>query len=114
MNLQKSESFTDLLEIRSLSTPEQTQIMRKIQLLNKDDISIKERSLIVELSLSDFDTNACKNLFVVLRKLNELKLEGKKIKVNWYFEPDNFEMRGAGEDFREIFNLDIALIERSN
>ncbi len=108
------KTYTDLLEIGSLSTPEQTQILRKLQLINKDKLAIKDRSMLVELSLPDFGTESCKNVFVLFRKLNELKQGGKEIKVNWYFEPNDFEARGAGEDFKEIFNLDIALIEREN
>ena len=109
-----NDSYSDSLVIRSLSTSEKTLLLRKIQLLNKDEVTIKERSLLVELSLSDIDTDACKNVFDVFRKLNELQLAGKKIRIIWYFNSHDYEIRGAGEDFGEIFNLDIALIERKN
>ena len=77
-------------------------------------MSIPKKSLIVEVSLSSFGTNSCKGVFMMLKKLNELKLLGKKIKINWFFDENDFDMRSAGEDFNEIFNLDIALLERKN
>ena len=114
VSVENNDSYSDSLVIRSLSTSKKILLLRKIQLLNKDKLTIKERSLIVELSLLDIDTDACKNVFDVFRKLNELQLAGKKIRINWYFNSHDYEIRGAGEDFREIFDLDIALIEQKN
>ena len=104
------ESYSDVLEINQLDVVNSTLLSRKIDLLFINGIDSK--SLLVEIKLSNFETDTCHNAFVIFRKLSDLKLKGLPISVNWYYELDNEEVRSGGSDLGEIFKLDLRLINQ--
>jgi len=69
------------------------------------------KSLTVEMSMAYFNTSSCKCLFMIFKKLNQFKMDGMNMAVNWYYEEYDDDMMEAGEDFSEIFDMEFNLIE---
>ncbi|MEQ9425348.1 MAG: DUF1987 domain-containing protein [Cyclobacteriaceae bacterium] len=71
---------------------------------NNEDIS-------VEVALHYFNTSSSKCLFNLFKALNELENEIRNVSVSWIYEDYDEDMREAGEDYEDIFNLRFNYIE---
>ncbi len=52
-----------------------------------------------------------KNVLVIMTKFAELKEQGKKIQIIWYYNKDDEDSLAIGEDIEELFNLPVKFIE---
>lgn len=57
------------------------------------------------------NTSSSKWLFDLFRKMKEINDAGHKVTINWYYEEDDEDMLETGEDFQDIIDLPINLIE---
>jgi hypothetical protein len=59
--------------------------------------------------LEYFNTSSSKCILDVLRKLEKLHEDGNEIKVNWYYEEEDEDMKEAGENYQRIVSVPIEL-----
>jgi hypothetical protein len=78
-----------------------------------DCIIKKPMDFTVKVDLEYFSTKASKvimDLFNILRKY--LKDKGFNVKVYWYFEEGDFDMKESGEDYESLTHFDFHFIEK--
>ena len=61
--------------------------------------------------LEYFNTSSSKCILDIFRKLEGVISEGFDVKIKWFFDQDDEDMRESGEDFREIIKIPFELIE---
>ena len=66
---------------------------------------------VVTFKIKYFNTASSKMLTRIFLRLEEMNTSGKPVKVNWYYNEEDEEMMEAGEEFKEIINLPIEIIE---
>ncbi len=59
--------------------------------------------------LEYFNTSSSKCILDVLRKLEKLHEDGNEIKVKWYYEEEDEDMKEAGENYQRIVSVPIEL-----
>jgi hypothetical protein len=52
-------------------------------------------------------------IFKIMQKLQYLKDYGNDVHVRWYYDKDNDSILETGKDLKEIFVLDIDLVQRN-
>ncbi len=65
----------------------------------------------VDIALEYFNSGSAKYVMQILRELSEIKLNGKELIVNWYYEEGDDDILERGEYYASILNLDINFIE---
>lgn len=98
-----------ILDIRGLSSPENP-LKFYNHLIDSVDAYGKEayESLTVNFALEYFNTSSSKCIYLLFKKVNELRLErGKEVVVNWYYEEEDEDMLEAGEDLCFFFNFEF-------
>jgi hypothetical protein len=63
----------------------------------------------VEIMLEYFNTSSSKCLIEVFKRLERLSKADKAVRVKWYYEEDDEDMKESGEDFKEIINIPIEM-----
>lgn len=100
-----------LLEIKGRSWPEHATNAYDAALKWLDDYNKTPQSkTTVKVSLEYFNTSSSKVVLDVFRKIEQLHKSGKEVKVEWYYEKDDFDMKEEGETFAEISGLPIDMI----
>ncbi len=61
--------------------------------------------------LSYFNTSSTKSLLDIFKTLKRFENNGGKVKVNWYFEKDDFDLKEAIEDYIIDTGLRINMID---
>ena len=70
---------------------------------------LPESTLVVRMEY--FNTSSSKCLIDIFRKLEQIHLNGATVYVKWYYENEDEDMKHSGEDFKEIVNLPIQMLE---
>jgi hypothetical protein len=65
----------------------------------------------INVELEYFNTSSSKCLVEVFRRLEKIKNKGQEVAINWFYEEDDEDMEESGEDFKEIINIQINMIE---
>jgi hypothetical protein len=65
----------------------------------------------MNVQLEYFNTSSSKCLVEVFRRLEKVKEKGQEVAINWFYEEDDEDMEESGEDFKEIINIQINMIE---
>ena len=60
--------------------------------------------------LDYFNTATAKIIFDLLNKLHEIRTNGNKVDIVWYYKSDDDEMKEAGEGYKNILETDIDII----
>ena len=60
--------------------------------------------------LEYFNTSSTSHFLKIIKKLEKLHVEGKSATVLWYHDPDDDDMREAGEDFKLLVRMPIEII----
>lgn len=68
-------------------------------------------STVVDIELEYFNSGSAKFVMQILRELSELLVEGKDLKVNWYYEEGDDDILERGEYYSSILDLEINFIE---
>ena len=105
-------SDNGILEISGRSMPENTRkfydpIIAWLQ--NFQPESSKEISLTINLSY--LNTSSTIAMLEILKTFAKLKENGNSIKVLWYYEKYDEDMKMAGEDISSISGLDFEYVE---
>jgi hypothetical protein len=109
----KLDHNTGIMEFKGRSTPENSvefydPINKWLIQLIADAIAIP---VIVQLKFEYFNTSSSKCILDVLKKFAELKKSGADVKVEWYYEEDDDDMKEAAEDYSDIVKIPFEIIE---
>ncbi|MBN2484744.1 MAG: DUF1987 domain-containing protein [Bacteroidales bacterium] len=77
----------------------------------KEFILNEKRPLTLNFKLIYFNTSSSRLIVDILETLRKLREDGHKIKVNWYFDPDDPDVKDEVEDFEIESGMDIQLME---
>lgn len=68
-------------------------------------------STLISFKLEYFNSSSAKVLLRFLAYIEELKLKGLDIKVNWYYKANDEDMLETGEDFSTLIDVPFEFIE---
>ena len=60
--------------------------------------------------LEYFNTSSAKYILDILKKLEEIKLSGNPVLVNWIYEEGDLDMEEAGRDYNDLVDLNIQIL----
>ncbi|PIE84425.1 MAG: nuclear pore complex subunit [Bacteroidia bacterium] len=60
---------------------------------------------VFHMKLEYYNTSSSKAILGILKRLSELGEAGHTVKVVWYYQKDDEDMREAGEDYSQIIKL---------
>jgi hypothetical protein len=102
---------TGVFEIKGRSLPENAiEVYEPVFKWLEDYIKSPATSTTINVSLEYFNTSSSKLIFELFRKFEQLKSAGNNVKVNWYYELDDPDLREEGETFADLLKLPIELI----
>lgn len=58
-----------------------------------------------------FNTSSVKCIFDIMEVLSTWSKQGHKVKINWYYDSEDEEMKDTGENFGNILGLPVSLVE---
>jgi hypothetical protein len=109
----KLDHTTGIMELKGRSTPENS--VEFYDPVNKWLIQFINEAVtipvIVKLKFEYFNTSSSKCILDVLKKFAELKKTGADVKVEWYYEQDDDDMKEAAEDYSDIVKIPFEIIE---
>jgi hypothetical protein len=77
----------------------------------KEFILNEKKPLTLNFKLIYFNTSSSRLIVDILETLRKLKEDGHKIQVNWYFDPEDPDVKDEVEDFEIESGMDIELKE---
>lgn len=60
--------------------------------------------------LEYFNTSSTSHFLKLIKKLEKIHLNGNQAVINWYHDPEDDDMREAGEDFKLLVRMPIEII----
>ncbi len=60
---------------------------------------------VVNLQFEYFNTSSSKCILDVLKKFVKIHNAGNEVKINWFYEEEDDDMKEAGEDYSDILDL---------
>jgi hypothetical protein len=106
------EASTGHFELSGRSIPENSIELYKPVLRWLDDY-VKQPSASTHLiiKLEYFNTSSSKCIIDLFRRLEKVKKQGYEVKVTWYYEEEDEDMKESGEDFREIIHVPMDVVK---
>jgi hypothetical protein len=77
----------------------------------KEFVLNEKNPLTFNVRLIYFNTSSSRLILDIFDMLKKFRDDGNKIKVNWYFDPDDPDVKDEVEDFEIESGMDIELIE---
>jgi hypothetical protein len=94
------------LEIKGVSIPENSIQFYKPLLDSLEQYANSPLSpLQVDIQLEYFNTVSSKCVLDIFKRLKTIEKNGSPVKINWYYEEGDEDMREAGEGYQAIVNL---------
>ncbi len=72
----------------------------------------EENPLTLEVQLKYFNSSSAKFLFDIFTEMGNINNMDQKIRILWYYDPDDDDMRDAGEELSEIAEIPFEYIEK--
>ena len=69
-----------------------------------------QKSTVLEISLSYFNTVSAKIIMIILKKMETLSEKGKKVKIRWFYHKHDEDLQDAGEDFETIIDVEFEFV----
>lgn len=63
-----------------------------------------------KVELEYFNTSSSKIVLQIMKKAEEMHKAGLDVKVDWYYENDDFDLKEEGETFSEMVDVPVELI----
>jgi len=106
------DAASEIFEITGRSLPEDV-VKFYTPILNWLDeyIQSPNANTVFNFKLSYFNTASSKIILDILMKLEGMHNDGKKIDVKWHYPSDDEDMMEAGEEYSEIVDIPIELVE---
>jgi hypothetical protein len=71
-----------------------------------------ENPLILIIDLEYFNSSSAKFLFDIFNELKLLKPSGISVKIEWYHDKEDFDMRDAGSDISSLVGMEFQYIQK--
>ncbi len=68
------------------------------------------KSTVLEINFSYFNTSTAKFLFKVMTILEPINERGFEVKVIWYYNEDDLDMKENGEEFDDVVDLNFEIV----
>ncbi|MCK4699524.1 MAG: DUF1987 domain-containing protein [Bacteroidales bacterium] len=116
------DPYNDNFEISGISRPENVRefydpvinwlIEFEKEVLDRNAIKFdKNHPLNFNLKMNYFNSSSAKFLYDVMGKLVRFHKKGHLIRILWYFEEEDDDMRYAGEEMSELLEVPFQFIE---
>lgn len=105
----------NLFEFRGVSRPEDVSknYIPVIEWLQKYKLEPNDTT-VVDFKFDYFNTATAKLLYDVLAQLEEISENGKEVKINWYFNQLDLDMKAAGEEFQDMVDITFEFISQKS
>lgn len=77
----------------------------------KEFVINEKKPIELNFKLIYFNTSSSRLILDILDILKKFRDDGKEVKVNWHFDPDDPDVKDEVEDFEIESGMDIELIE---
>jgi len=71
-----------------------------------------ENPLRFQIDLNYFNSSSAKFLYDIIMELNKLPPAGFPVKVEWYYDEEDTDMKGAGSDISLLVKMDFTFIPK--
>lgn len=78
----------------------------------KEFVKSESKDLVVNFKLIYFNTSSSRLIVDFLETLRKIRDDGKTVAVNWFYDPDDPDVKDEVEDFEIESGMDINMIER--
>lgn len=72
-------------------------------------LSRRPGKLQVTFDLEYFNSSSSKYFLDILRSAEDAATNGTVVQVNWYYDPDDLDMKEAGADYKELLQIPLKL-----
>ena len=106
------DATNDIFELSGRSLPEDVVKFYKpiLDWLDEYAQSPNEKT-VFEFKLTYFNTASSKIILDILMKLEGIHNNGNSITIKWYYPSDDEDMMEAGEEYADIVDIPIELVE---
>ncbi len=102
----------NLIEIKGKSIPENHTVFYSPVIAWLENFSKNApETTQVDVYLEYFNTSSSKVLLKIFKTLEEILEQKKNIKINWYYEEDDLDMKECGQDYGAMLNIPFTMIE---
>ena len=102
-----------ILELKGVCSPECATVFFDGLFRAIDDfISQGGKSLKATFDFVYFNTSTSKCLYIILKKAKGYHNAGHEVKINWFYEENDDEMKEVGEDFADLLDLPFHICEK--
>jgi len=102
----------NILSIKGQSYPENSvAFYRPIFSWVTEYLENSNQEVTLDLGIVYLNTSSTKSIIDLIAILNDAFNNGKKVKINWYYHPQNEAILEIGEEFKEDQDLPFELIE---
>jgi len=101
-----------IMLLKGRSTPENS--VEFYDPINKwvlDYIQSPSNETIVKIQFEYFNTSSSKCILDLLKKFADIHKKGGNLKIEWYYEEDDEDMKEAAEDYSDIVKVPFEIIE---
>jgi hypothetical protein len=106
------DAANDIFEISGRSLPEDVvKFYRPILEWLDAYAESPNENTVFDFKLSYFNTASSKIILDILLKLEGLHNEGKSLTIKWHYPSDDEDMMEAGEEYADIVEVPIELVE---
>lgn len=106
------DSERGYIEINGKSVPENSiEFYKPVFKWLDDYLKNPKESTVVAFKILYFNTTTAKqfqNLLITVKRIREY---GKQVKVDWYYEDGDLDMREVGEDFQKLTGIEFSMKE---
>ncbi|WP_438447220.1 DUF1987 domain-containing protein [Gorillibacterium sp. sgz5001074] len=74
---------------------------------------LEDQALTIEMQLPYINTSSTKCIMMMLEKFDEAHSEGKRVALNWYYDPENENELECAEEFKEDLSLPFRIIPKA-
>ncbi len=72
----------------------------------------KSTKLVFELDY--FNTASAKAIFSIIVKFNKLHEDNSSVKIEWFYDEDDEDMKELGDEYKDLFKIPILLIAKGD
>lgn len=103
-----------VIELKGVSNPDNPTGFYQGILKELDTyMHIEIDDITVNLSFVYLNTSSSKCLFDIFKRLVLVRNSGKHLTINWFYQETDEDMKGIGEDYSRVFNLQFNFISQA-
>lgn len=69
------------------------------------------KQTVVNIKFKYFNTSSAKSILALLQKINEIRLSGNDVSVNWHYELNDEQMIQDGENYSSLLNFPFNMVQ---